>query len=80
MHLPASTSRGSRCCVWEAGKLQEAWLGVPLGGVEWDYLEQSWQDWGHCVPQGSNLWRPRAQEMGLWKRKRKDGAFWAGDI
>lgn len=82
MHLPLSTSRGSRCCVWEPGKLQEVWHGVLLGGVGWSGM--SWSRAGKiggvASHQGSHLWSARAQEMGLWKRKRKDGVFWAGDV
>lgn len=50
MHLSTSASRGSRCCVWEPGRLQvAAWQGVllsckPLGlEGDWGDLEQSWQ-------------------------------------
>lgn len=43
MHSPTSTSRGSKCCVRDPGKLQEACQGVLLGWVEWGDLEQSWR-------------------------------------
>lgn len=68
MHLHTSASRGSKCCVCEPRMLQEIWQRVLMGGVIWS---RAGKIGGFVIPpEGSILWSPRAQEMGLREKEK----------